>query len=772
MERTKKVLTLGFSTLLALSLLATPASAGDDNTTGEVSFSVVGFVERDPNDSAKFEEYREVPSGLVLDHVLFDWWGDNGGFVTLDVHDAVQDDQRFSFEAGRFDLFQATIDWTEVPHRWSDDVYQMHGYSGLSDGIAYFSLPDSLQDEYQFGGGNRGELMEDFILNGSQAAPAWKHRETGSADFRFTPSRNAIIGFAVSRDRRDGFKWSVNPTYFSDPGSEVSAPIDFVTDSLRVYAEINKRHWRLGGRLDWSEFDTGVDALVWDQQAFGTEDAPGHSPLMMTSGEVDHESFKWTLDGGFRLAGNTNINWVISQGQTETDDHLLPKTLGTMLGEAPSPIDRFYGEYDSNLYSLRISSHPIDWFGINAWWRKYEYENDSRFTVFDDYVVADHALGDARGTLQQGYEKTQYGLGLTFTPANWVDILLNYENVDMDREDAAVHSTDEDIFTVGLDFDVSEHVFIRAKYRWMERDTHEYDYHYLEHAGAFPDGEAPGAFNYGARRFYWTDRDREEWSLVGEFNINPQFAIFAEATWAQSDYMDPNTGQDVGTEYAYLEDRDGDTVAEMYDLLLAGRIEDEDQSYTLGFSASSPNHRVNFAIDHTWETWEWSMASRYRAPTGGVWGGANGDNPLNNWYTKVDDTYRTLHMTFDAELDDGGLWQLLADLTWSKGKGETDTFWVDGGSSRGDADDPQFPDVENELTVFQLSLKRKLSDAWDVGIQYWYEKWEESDWQSDLLEPWIGDAARDTGSATTQYLGRDYLDYENHVISLMATYKF
>ena len=147
------------------------------------------------------------------------------------------------------------------------------------------------------------------------------------------------------------------------------------------------------------------------------------------------------------------------------------------------------------------------------------------------------------------------------------------------------------------------------------------------------------------------------------------------------------------------------------------------------------------------------------------------EDPGDNWYSEMTDRYRTLHASFDATLDDAGFWSLLADLTWSKGDGE---IWVTGfpGGSQANADVvTSIPDTDNELTVFTLAVSRKLGDAWEVGLKYWYENWEESDWQFDYFAPWVGDIPN-TGLDDQQFLGRDYFDYENHIVSLMATYKF
>lgn len=185
---------------------------------------------------------------------------------------------------------------------------------------------------------------------------------------------------------------------------------------------------------------------------------------------------------------------------------------------------------------------------------------------------------------------------------------------------------------------------------------------------------------------------------------------------------------------------------------------------------------MNFSADYTWESVEWQMASRYRNRNGS--GGVNGggwftDDPLDNWYTDVDDDYETLHVGFDATLDDAKLWRLMADLTWTSGEGRIRTVDVTGGNASGDMDALGFPNTENEWTYFTFEVTRKLSEAWEVGFEYWYEKWEETDWASDSMMTYMGyDDVDPNNSLNALYLGRDYHDYENHIISLLAKFKF
>jgi hypothetical protein len=57
-------------------------------------------------------------------------------------------------------------------------------------------------------------------------------------------------------------------------------------------------------------------------------------------------------------------------------------------------------------------------------------------------------------------------------------------------------------------------------------------------------------------------------------------------------------------------------------------------------------------------------------------------------------------------------------------------------------------------------------------LRYWYESWQEDNFASDFMQPYMGDPGNDPGSSNSVYLGMDYRNYKNHIVSFLLRYRF
>src|SRR5689334_10193547 len=100
--------TLGAACAVAL------AHAGDDHVDGVVEPRLFVFIESDPNDSAKFEQYRDVPEHVGLSHFNINWEDSKetfggGTWVEFDAVDLAEKDQRLKLGFGSRGLWKGEI---------------------------------------------------------------------------------------------------------------------------------------------------------------------------------------------------------------------------------------------------------------------------------------------------------------------------------------------------------------------------------------------------------------------------------------------------------------------------------------------------------------------------------------------------------------------------------------------------------------------------------------------------------------------------------------
>ena len=797
-------------TLAAIAAVASlaaiaPASAEDDPTVqGEIRFGLQYLLEQKEHGAAKFEEYRDVPNGFVAEGVFFSWSPGPKFFLTMDAIDVAQQDQRIAVDFGTIDRWRGSLRWIENQRLWTDQSKSLFAEHDV-DGGADFTLEDSFQSTVQttaganvdadgddiWDPGSKGRVVQLAVAEGAKNVFVGHERHTGAVGFEFTPNRSWTFSVSGARERREGTTPQNLPMNFSLSPAEVAAPYELQTDLLLGTAEYHNERSNYGVQLSTSAFDTGFSSLTWDNQLFLTDTATAN-PLQANPGRgrmtlwTDSDWARVGGFAGFNLPRQTRIDVSASFIQTTQDEPLLPMTINSLLTPAPLPESSFDGEHRSLYGQFRISSRPAREFRWSAWARLFDMSNESPELTFDDYVQTDQSIpvcsnvnacdangngtpGDdriARRSLAYGFERRNAGAQVGWTPTSWLDTTLGYERENLRRDFSAVEDSDEDIFKLTADIDPGEHWGVRATVRHQERRADEYDAHYLEES--FPIGEPNvAAFNEGTRRFYWTDRDRDAFSLLVDWTPVEKWSFYGEATWQDDDYTDPETGQDIGTSFTVLEDRNFDGTPETYDILLAGRTEDKMTSWTVG-GAYMPGPRLALSADYTFERWEYGLETRYRNVTAGV----GTDDPLDNWGSDVQDDYETINLGVEAALTADAKWHLSLDFSQSRGLGTIDTHFVPGGSTSGDTTLTSFPELETTLQIGMVALNHIVRPNLDYAIRWWYESWDEENFSADFNQPYMGAPSQDPSQAQALYLGLDFRDYTNHILSLVLRYRY
>lgn len=769
---------------------------------GEVRFGLQYYLSQQQPNSAKFEEYRDVPNGFVAERLLFSWTPDQRFHLDVDALDVTQRDQRIVVDFGKTDLWRGTIHWTENRRLWTDDASTLFARHDN----AVFTLEDSFQSAVQaavvanvdsdgdnvWDPGTKGRVVQLAVQSGAQDVFVGHQRRTGGIAFEITPSRRWTFSLAADRDRRDGTTPQTLGMYFALSPAEVAAPYDLRTDWLKGSAEFSSPRANVGLQVSTSVFETGFNSLTWDNQLFLTDTATAN-PLVANPGRGRMSLWtdsNWTRLGvfaGFNLPARTRIDASFSRIETmQEEDSLLPMTINSLLAPSPLPASRFDGEHVTTYGQVRITSHPFKQLRWGAWARLFELSNHSPKLTFDDYVQTDYQIPvcgnvnvcDANGNanpaddriarrnLPYGFERINAGAMVGWSPVSWFDGAVSFERENMQRDFSAVEDSDEDTVKLTLDFDPGERWGLRATLKRQERRADEYDVHYQEES--FPIGEpAEAGFNEGSRRFYWTDRDRDAATLLADWSPTERWSLYAEGTYQNDAYMDPETGRKLGDSFTVHEDRNFDTVLETYDILLAGRTDDRMTSWTVG-AAFTPSPRIGLNADYTFERWKYGLESRYRNVVAGV----GTDDPLDNWGSDVTDDYKTANFGLEMGLTRDSKWHLSIDSACSKGTGDIRTHFVPGGAASGDTSLTRFPELKTTLIRATAELRHTLRANLDYAVRYWFESWNEDNFSADFNRPYMGAPRQDPSMAQALYLGLDFKDYTNHIISVMMRYRY
>ena len=163
-------LSIGLVTAAFLIVASAFSLRAEDETTsrvqGEATVGMQSFLKNDFADSAKFEEFREVPSGVVLENLNFVWKGEGRWFLDAEVFDAAQKDQKARAVFGQDKIWRAYVAWSENPRRFMDGAKTLYG-----GGAEHLTLPASVQV-------NDGAILKDAIVNSASPVDLSYQRST------------------------------------------------------------------------------------------------------------------------------------------------------------------------------------------------------------------------------------------------------------------------------------------------------------------------------------------------------------------------------------------------------------------------------------------------------------------------------------------------------------------------------------------------------------------------------------------------------------------
>jgi hypothetical protein len=800
-----------------------PAPAPDEGGTLETETTAGTQVVGGNAESNKFEEYREVPGGVVLESFSLLWRPKDRWYFETIIRDAAQEDQFSTTEFGQDKFWNVHLGWQENPRRFQDNAVTPYAIDQN-----FLFLPDALQAAIQAAPtgssdtvGTKSWLIRDMVNNAGDVYLGYQ-RQTGSIGFEATPTPNWRFNVDAQEETREGN--IPQPVFIgSSPGgsgSEIAAPVDYRTTSTSFSTEYIRDHFSAGGAMLWSTFSNDFNSFVWDNHLRITDDASAGPARGRMANYPDSDYTQLRL----WFSGNTsfwNTRFWLSDAWAETtqNDAFLPMTINTAINQGTTrdfngdgvvngaddpellsalPALSLHGRYDTHTPEFRLTTQPADWMRIKAWWRGYERDDKSDpFLLGGGYVAGDSGLSGtcsnaaaALGACTQDpvllgnspiqrqrvpfdYKSIKYGIEPRFGHFGPFLFSAGLQREDITRNAGAVEDAHETTLKLTADFDGPDWLFLRASWKDMSRSADSYHAHYWEES--FPNGEPNiAAFNEGMRRYYQTDRDRIEWA--GLFNITPvdwRIGFYGEAAYARSKYYDPNTGQPVGS--SYMEDISNycegggagctDPVEET--ILIAGRIYDDSWSYTLGLTYDHPSARFSAWTDYTWEGFNYDMASRYRNVVSNV----GTDDPQDDWGSSESDRHRTWTLGFESQIRQ----KIVLSGSWVHSDSEAvlQNRYAPGGAASGDGGGLLYsPELYSSLSIAHLGLEYRAREDLSFLVRWWYEDWKSQDFAEDYTDAYNGDDNQDTGSRLWFLLGGEFEDYVVNVVQFLVRLKY
>ncbi len=326
------------------------------------------------------------------------------------------------------------------------------------------------------------------------------------------------------------------------------APVDYTTDIIETMFNYNTSRAQFGFGFYASFFNNDDASLAW-QNAYGRQaqwapsvsypDAQGRLAL-----EPDNSYLQFKAYGGLNLAAGTRLTADVSFGQMEQDDALLPYSINPqLLVHTPVPLDSLNAQIDTTMLNLRFTSQLARRLGLALNYHFDDRDNKTPRAVYP-YIGADsqdqRPAIDGRINLPYSYTKQKADAIATYRLSAGTRLKGGLEYSDYSREYSEVSDADEFAWLAGVKFGVFETAAINFDYRNSSRDVTAY-------IGNVPliESHIPGTVDEDEwenhpllRKYFLTDRDRQEYRLRTDFFPVPEVNFGFAASYFEDDYGD------------------------------------------------------------------------------------------------------------------------------------------------------------------------------------------------------------------------------------------
>jgi len=720
----------GLALIALLSLGVSPAVAQEEQpeATWEGSL-VVGaqVLEGDP-DSSKFEEYREVPSGAWLDALRVERdEGKTGRYVLFEtIHPGLRDASA-TLRMGEYGKYKAELYWDKLPHLLATNGRTI--FNKVSG--ATLVLPDAVQADLQeiattdidpdTSGTQIDTAAFGAIINDlARPTPLQVNRETLAASYRRDVNGKSSYSASISNERRTGAMPIAGAFGFTNR-AELPAPVDYRTQDVNADTEYRRGSGVLRLAYWGSFFENENAALRWDNP-ISAVDASGASSSGQLALPPSNKAHTLSLTGALGLGSTTRLTAALSKSRWTQNEALLPHTVNTALVSPELPAATADAAVKSSLAEVVLTSRPASGLSLTARYRQRTLRNRTPQLVFESWVLADSAFEDEEiETEPISFQTRNASLDVGWDLGSRMALRLGAERETWRRVHREVRRTDEDIVRASLDYRSSATLLARVSLARSQRDIE----------GTYEGGE----LNLPQlRKFDEADRDRDTVGFLLDYSPCDRLSTVLTINLASNDYENSLFG--------LRDDRTRDASLDLSYAL------DEATSIFGGVSV---------------ERLRYNMESRYRPVVSGV----VIDDPLNDWTSISTDDVRTYWLGWNHSAIPGKLnWDV--SLSFTDGKGRVDAFGVPGGAAQ--SEPIPFPTVRYKYAVLGTGVNRKVGNERWVRLGYRYEKYDETDFAIDVMQPYMGDI--DSGSTTSVYLGATQPDYNVHVFTVSLQQKF
>jgi MtrB/PioB family decaheme-associated outer membrane protein len=743
--------TLGLATLTAAVLLSGPESAaaqytlGGMSLEGEVETGVRFFLdEPSKTRAAKFQEYRDVDDGLFLQRFyLRAFRPDESYSAEIAGSEWGSENQNFSLAAGRLGLWQFSFEWDEMRHVLFTNTRLLATEAGR--GVWVLPSPRPALSLH-----NAAPERDDLSVK-------W---ETGRLGFRYSVTPDFDLKAEYTRIRKDGDRpFGMG---FGSPGNnfyEILEPIEHTIHDFRLQGTYATERWQLQFGYTGSVFVNDQRRVVADNPCFGNAvqcgaGDGGAAAVIRGQASLPPSNMAHTLSlgGGVNLPLRTRVNANFTYSLRLQDDSFLPHTINTAFSGDPDlvlPKKDLNGKVHVLGFHLNGTTRP--WaapVALSAKYRLYKQIEDSERPVFPAVVVNDRSITrDVHRAARLDYTRHNADIEARYQLLQPVALIggIGWERWDR-SEGREVRESDEFFGKAGIDAAPTDWLQARLTYRPSYRRYADYNPFSRLHTTTVEDelGELSSQ-SVLLRKFDEAERDRQQFDLSLTFTPLDTVTITPTFAYRWDDYIGSRLGLQKET------------------------------SWSTGIDVNfTPSQWFSFSAGYMYEKLDQTQRQRNR-PSGP--GGTTLDFTDFEWVSENTDTIQTAYVGARGAIIPR-LLEWAVGANWSHAVGRVDTHNPAPPTSGTAAQNltataKPFPAFDDQLIRLDAALKYHITKAWTATIGYAWESFEQHDWRTDRLTPFVPvPSVAGLPGQTSIWLGNDVKNYTAHIIGASIAYRF
>jgi MtrB/PioB family decaheme-associated outer membrane protein len=718
----------------------------------------------DPNvTTSKFNEYRDIRNGFFVPRFRFqapDLAG-SGRYVDFQSQRAVFKDQSYLVTFGRWGKYKLQFRYDEIPHIYSNTTRT--AYVSTTPGV--LTISPTLRTALQ-------AINTSTVLPSTmqfQTVPGLSFitpsilRRDGTASFQVTPS--PTWGFFVNyfREHQTGtrpmsliFNSSPSAALSGGFGVELPEPIDYFNNTLSTGIEFGHQKWAFQFGYLGSFFVNNIGSLTFDNPFRTTACVAPTGCTAAAAGPdtgridlwPDNSANYLNFSGAVGLGNLARLMASITPGWLRQKDAFLPYTSNALIEAttAPLPATNLDGSKQTLAMNYRIATTKWKHVEVDASYRQYDYNNNTPSRTFTP-VQGDIATPTPDDNTPFGYNRKTLEVFGNLLFGKKSSIKAGYIGEWMDRTNRDVEHSKENGFRTAIDWVPIKDLSLRIGYQYSKRDPEAYvDDAATTVSGGITDDQV------FSRRFDESARQRYRGDASLEYTPTDRLTLSAFGGTLQDNYNLPgNTNSPTplnflpGASLNYY----------LYGLL-------KDISYNYGFDVDfAVTSAASFFGEYSHEKYTKRMASRYRAPGSTVLAntcgaGAACDTPNNDWGSTARDWVDIWTVGTDMNFGKRSLLTLYYSL--SAGKGLVDSFplgdpTIAAGPNKfllttTNAAVP-YPETVNRAHEVAAVFKFKINKNVWPKFEYHYQQWDNRDYQTTPMTPYMGCVSALPPSAAT-----------------------